>query len=320
MKRNSEYLWATCILIIFVGIAVGIWRYQQGVESARLISSSENNARVAGFASVAEMDAMKKKGYNTRTEFEDAEAQVLGFSNQSERRTGELYGYKTGAEFSAAQKKASELGFSTISEMSTLQSKGYNTKAEYVEAERIREKLRQEEIAAYNMQKYFVAIIISTKSLYFNKTGNPINDRESMTQAAISRGHSLCDLLPPQLEIQEWTGYIAEMDTISSANNFVSLKVTLHRGEHTISLQTDHWLYDRTKWALIPLSGDVGENLRKLKIGSYVKFSGNFFRAGNDSVTPCIQELSITREGAMKTPEFLFRFTNIRDANLTRPR
>jgi hypothetical protein len=48
-----------------------------------------------------------------------------------------------------------------------------------------------------------------------------------------------------------------------------------------------------------------------LKKGQAVRFSGKFFRSKDEDGAECLEESSLTLEGKLSKPEFIFRFTDV---------
>jgi hypothetical protein len=65
---------------------------------------------------------------------------------------------------------------------------------------------------------------------------------------------------------------------------------------------------------LIPAGSTLYEQIARLSVGEKVIFSGTF-AGGKDFV----EETSLTEEGSMNAPEFLFSFSGIRPANQAPP-
>ena len=58
---------------------------------------------------------------------------------------------------------------------------------------------------------------------------------------------------------------------------------------------------------LIPVGSPLYQAVIKLKVGQQVRFSGVFLPSRDD----CLEEASLTRDGAMHDPDFLFRFDSV---------
>lgn len=107
--------------------------------------------------------------------------------------------------------------------------------------------------------------------------------------------------------IKNWVGIIS---TLSSNNEGKGvLEVTI--GDN-ISLGTwNNDLSDSSDNTMIPVNSPLLAKVAAMSEGQQVYFSGHLYT----SKTDCMQETSITQEGSMKEPDFLFRFTDVRPAS-----
>ena len=66
-------------------------------------------------------------------------------------------------------------------------------------------------------------------------------------------------------------------------------------------------LSDLMAHTLLEPGSAVFDQLLKMKAGDDIIFSGSFVPSDDD----CVQELSLTQQGSMTDPEFVFRFTGV---------
>jgi hypothetical protein len=104
-------------------------------------------------------------------------------------------------------------------------------------------------------------------------------------------------------EIHSWTGTIKELSTNSEGKAILTIRITPN-----IEVKTwNNALSDIVSNTLIEQNTKVYNQLMKFTIGQLVYFSGSLFDSGKDYFT----ETSMTEEGAMVSPEFLVKFTNV---------
>jgi hypothetical protein len=135
--------------------------------------------------------------------------------------------------------------------------------------------------------------------------------------ARVHRAQALCHLLDPdersvrlpglKIPIEKWTGKVV---TLSSNNDGKGvLGVTIG---HDIMIKTwNNGLSDISDDTLIDPDSDVGKHAMTMSEGQWVTFSGGFVTDKND----CIQEKSLTQEGSMTKPEFIFQFSAVDKAS-----
>jgi hypothetical protein len=104
--------------------------------------------------------------------------------------------------------------------------------------------------------------------------------------------------------VTDWIGKIESLETNSDGKAMVSLSI----GDNIEIKTWNNALSDYADNTLIDESSPVYESLFNLTKGQRVKFSGTFL----SSTTDHISETSLTIDGSMKRPEFLFRFATIK--------
>jgi hypothetical protein len=123
------------------------------------------------------------------------------------------------------------------------------------------------------------------------------------------RGHTLCSppsqFIPLKGTIRDWTGTVTQLDATGDGRGILSVKIA-----PAITLQTTNNSFSEAATntpTLIPARSPLLAAVSKLAVGQKVRFSGNLY----PSVQDCMEESSITTEGSMTDPEFLFRFTEV---------
>lgn len=102
---------------------------------------------------------------------------------------------------------------------------------------------------------------------------------------------------------KDWVGTIDGMETTSDGKAVLDVKLPCG-----VSVKTwNNGLSDISDNTLIPQSSPVYDTISNLAKNSAITFSGKFF--SND--VNGFKEISVTEEGSMSDPEFLFRFAAV---------
>jgi len=129
-----------------------------------------------------------------------------------------------------------------------------------------------------------------------------------MAQGGIraSRRKELCRALPT-LQIKGWTGKVAKLSSNSDGLGVLAVSI----GEK-VTLETwNNALSDSSYHTLIAPDSDLFKTVSKMTEGDSVRFSGYFFPSDID----CVREGSLTLNGSMTDPEFIFHFDSVVDTN-----
>lgn len=109
----------------------------------------------------------------------------------------------------------------------------------------------------------------------------------------------------PSRYVSGWIGQIATMQTTSDGRGILSLK--LLRGAN-ISVETmNNGFSDIGSDTLIPAGSPLYDQVSRLAVGDEVVFSGTFAASNRDY----IEEISVTEEGSMTEPDFIFTFASV---------
>jgi hypothetical protein len=144
----------------------------------------------------------------------------------------------------------------------------------------------------------FLSIVTNAQS----KANSASND---MQKSAIKseRDKSLCALLS-NFQMSDWIGKVAEIDANSDGKGIISIEIA----EDVYVKTWNNALSDFSYGTLIDQGSNLFNSASNLKRGAMVKFSGHFFRgSGGD----CVEESSLTLNGKIKEPEFIFSFSDI---------
>lgn len=118
------------------------------------------------------------------------------------------------------------------------------------------------------------------------------------------RAKALCSILGKSRAAKDWTGFITELS--SNGDGLGVLAIETGKG---VTIKTwNNALSDSGDNTLLPLDSPVMEVAMNLSVGQAVQFSGTFVR----DRAQCIRESSITQDGSMRQPEFIMRFTNLK--------
>lgn len=145
----------------------------------------------------------------------------------------------------------------------------------------------------------FVAIIDQASAAYDSGS----NDM-AKGAARPARARSICNAATG-VQASEWRGTV---ETLSSNNEGKGV-LTVRLSPHATVSTTNNALSDSMGMhTLIDPSSDVFRAATALHEGQAVIFSGSFAQNDKD----CFEEMSMTQEGSMHDPEFLFAFSSVK--------
>jgi hypothetical protein len=149
-------------------------------------------------------------------------------------------------------------------------------------------------------QAAFVQIVQAAQKA----SGSAENDMQKGGVRA-NREKQLCSSLPA-LAVTEWIGDVYEVSSNSDGKGVLTL--TVAAGVYVKTWNND--VSDVMHNTLIDPSSTVFGQASQLKEGQKVKFSGTFFRESDASIG-CLAESSLTLDGKLSEPEFIFKFADI---------
>lgn len=117
-----------------------------------------------------------------------------------------------------------------------------------------------------------------------------------------ARGREICAFLKNRT-VSGWIGEVTMLTTNSDGNGVITINVG---GDVSISTWNNA-LSDIGSNTLIKPETALFQALGNLRVGDLVIFSGSFFQNKVD----CIQESSLTLDGSIDSPRYIFRFKNI---------
>lgn len=124
-----------------------------------------------------------------------------------------------------------------------------------------------------------------------------LRDQRKVEISAALRGYT----------VNAWVGTINQLETNLDGKAILSVRISPN-----INVKTwNNALSDINSNTLIEKNTPIYGSLLNLSIGQQVKFTGTFF----PSETDFIEETSITIDGSMQSPEFLFSFKSLTPIN-----
>lgn len=143
---------------------------------------------------------------------------------------------------------------------------------------------------------------------YAGRYGAAANDM-AKGMSRTDRAAALCAapslVKPSQGAVRDWTGTVAKLDSTGDGRGILYVKIS-----PTVTLKTTNNSFSEGVGGtptLIPARSPLFAAVVKLSVDQKVRFSGNFY----PSVGDCLEEKSVTTEGSMTEPDFLFRFMSV---------
>lgn len=107
--------------------------------------------------------------------------------------------------------------------------------------------------------------------------------------------------------VSSWVGKINQLETNTEGKAILSIQISPN-----IEIKTwNNALSDINANTLISKGSSLYSSLFELSRGQQVEFSGSFF----SSKTDYVEETSMTIQGSMRNPEFLFKFKSVKPLN-----
>ena len=123
--------------------------------------------------------------------------------------------------------------------------------------------------------------------------------------ARAAREKELCSLLT-LLSISDWVGDVYSVSSNTDGKGVLAVTIA-----PDVYVKTwNNSLSDYTDGTLIDPSSALFGKASQLKEGQKIKFSGSLFRERGDAIG-CLRESSLTLEGKLSEPEFVFRFSDV---------
>jgi hypothetical protein len=148
-------------------------------------------------------------------------------------------------------------------------------------------------------QEKFVEIIINSRSK-FRSAKNEILKQEAKEWRTDALHSAFSNS-----NIVDWVGEVREIDV--TGNGFATLSLSFSGTDIYVKTWNNE-ISDILENTLIKKGSDLYNSLKELKRKDKIIFSGSFIREKESN----FKELSITIDGSMLKPEFLFEFVNVR--------
>ena len=166
-------------------------------------------------------------------------------------------------------------------------------------------------VSAENPNQVKIAIP-SDQEQFINAIENYVNSfraaKNELQQSALrdQRKNELAKLMRGR-SVSSWVGTISQLETNTEGKAILSIRVS-----PDIEIKTwNNALSDINSNTLITKGSELYSSLFNLSRGQKVQFSGSFF----SSETDYIEETSMTIQGSMRNPEFLFKFKSVKPLN-----
>lgn len=116
------------------------------------------------------------------------------------------------------------------------------------------------------------------------------------------RAAAICKALR-STTVHDWIGTVDQLSSNGDGKGVLGVRIAKN-----VTLETwNNALSDISDQTLIAPASQVFKEASAMKVGQTVRFSGSFIR----SQTDCIEERSMTLEGSMKEPAYIFRFSSV---------
>ena len=229
------------------------------------------------------------------------DAQKLGFRDLEEMT------FATEAGINNAEELAKSKEFKDVTEMRTAEANGFNTALEYAKSQKFLSVKEMRDLEARRVadpyfdfpkdQRSFIQIILVAQR-------NQAAAENDMQRGGVKykRDSEICDSVGRF--VKGWFGTVDKVDSNSDGLGTLSIYIAPDIRVKTWS----NAFSDRSDSTLIQPSSELFMKASSLKVGDKVVFSGNFF-TGNDG--DCFKESSLTLQGKLADPEFIFRFRSV---------
>lgn len=117
------------------------------------------------------------------------------------------------------------------------------------------------------------------------------------------RDKSICDAMT-SLQVQNWIGTVQTIDSNSDGKGVLAISIA----PDVLVTTWNNEFSDIETHTLIEPGSPVFESASAMKHGQLVAFSGTFFRGSEGD---CLREGSLRLDGKLKSPEFIFLFSEV---------
>ena len=153
-------------------------------------------------------------------------------------------------------------------------------------------------------QRVFQTTIETARSAYVTAPNDLVRGKERP-----KRGVAICSAMPSP-EVKDWVGTVYNLTSANDGSGVFSVEIA---GDIWVSTWNNYESQTATGLqTLIAADSPLFARLEGLREGDPVIFTGSFFmdNQGED----CFKEFSLTMDGSMSQPEFLFAFSEVRPA------
>lgn len=147
-------------------------------------------------------------------------------------------------------------------------------------------------------EQKFIAIVSEAQ----RATATASNDMQKGGVRA-QRATQVCDLLKGS-NISGWVGKAMKIDANSDGKGVLSIAIA----NDIIITTWNNAVSDVSDNTLLEPSSDLFQKASQLRRRQDVRFSGNFLTGSDED---CVKESSLTLDGSLKNPEYLFRFADV---------
>lgn len=154
------------------------------------------------------------------------------------------------------------------------------------------------ESASPDKEQSFVGVVRG----YIKKSNDAKNDLQ-IAALKTERNRKICQVLNGNYSVNNWVGKVNKLGSSGDGKGVVNIEIA----KRVVIKTWNNDFSDGGSNTLIDQNTALFQRALNLNVGDLVKFSGSFFRDKNE----CIRETSLTQNGGMTEPEFVFKFSDI---------
>lgn len=188
-----------------------------------------------------------------------------------------------------------------MQEVNNIKHGTYDIKSYIAEINEEADRNRQLE-AEKQRQKSFIETVAKSQS-------ESIRAENDMQRGGIksTRDKFVCQLLKTR-NIKNWEGYISKLSANSDGLGVLSVEIA-----QGITLKTwNNSFSDITDKTLIQPESKLFNSASQMRVGQKISFSGMFIKGDSRE---CVRESSISLSGSLRSPEYIFKFSEISAIN-----
>lgn len=151
--------------------------------------------------------------------------------------------------------------------------------------------------SAPDKQKAFIDILISAQ-----EKSKQVNNDMQLGGVKAKRNAELCKLMADK-DVNGWIGKVTQVSSNSDGKGVFGIQVA-----NDVTIMTSNNAFSDIGYhTLIDPSSQLFSDASALKKGDIVSFSGSFI----SDKTECLKEVSLSLDGSVKEPDFIFRFSDV---------